>query len=247
MQSFVLISDLDNTLIGNDTALASLNERLREYRQEIKLVYSTGRSLYLYQQLTTTHKLLTPDALITSVGTEIYFNPNQPETDSTWTNILSQGWNREAAAAIGSKFPQLKNQPESEQNPFKISYYLDENQASKIISQLESALANEGLETKIIYSASQDLDILPLRGDKGLALEYLQDKWQVNSDKIVAAGDSGNDIALLTGEHRGIIVGNAKSELKQWYEKQNTNNLYQAKANYAAGILEGLLYFGFLP
>ncbi|MCY7278450.1 MAG: HAD family hydrolase, partial [Phormidesmis sp. CAN_BIN44] len=55
MTQFLLVTDLDNTLVGDDRALDILNQRLTQCRQVngVKLVYSTGRSLTSYQQLST--------------------------------------------------------------------------------------------------------------------------------------------------------------------------------------------------
>ena len=246
---FLFISDLDNTLVGDDQALAKLNQQLDRHRQEYgtKIVYATGRSLYLYRQLTTEKSLLPPDALITSVGTEIYFKPEQDNPDSEWAQILSQGWNREKIATIANKFPELTPQPDSEQNLFKISYYLSEESATKMLPKLESALNESDFKVKLIYSASKDLDLLPINGDKGLAVRFLRSKWAIEPQQTVVCGDSGNDIALFRGEERGIIVGNAKPELRQWYTANQTDYRYLAQATHAGGIIEGLQKFNFLP
>jgi len=248
MVSFLFITDLDNTLVGDDGALQTLNQKLSQHRQAYgtKIVYATGRSLYLYRELATEKSLLPPDALITSVGTEIYFDPKEANFDPHWAEILSHGWDRDEVCAIAGHFADLVLQPDSEQNPFKVSYYLTEQAAVEVIPRLESALSKDGLQTKLVYSGSQDLDILPIKGDKGLAVQYLRDKWNHEAPRTVVCGDSGNDIALLQGEERGVIVGNAKSELRQWYQDNQTDYRYFAKATYANGILEGLQYFNFL-
>jgi hydroxymethylpyrimidine pyrophosphatase-like HAD family hydrolase len=77
-------------------------------------------------------------------------------------------------------------------------------------------------------------------------LQFLRQKWRISTTNTVACGDSGNDIALFTGEEKGIIVGNAKPELVQWYRNRQNESLYFANANCAGGILEGLKYFGFV-
>ena len=248
MNSFLFVTDLDNTLVGDDTALNNLNQRLaRKLEQtEMKLVYATGRSLYLYRLLAREKGLLSPDALITSVGTEMYFDLNSEAFDAEWANILAEGWNRAAITAIASNYPELQLQPKSEQNPFKISYYLAQSVAEATLNGLRADLKEQGYEIKLIYSAGQDLDLLPQNGDKGLALKFLRHKWNVAADKTIVCGDSGNDIALLQGEEKGIIVGNAKPELLQWYEANQNETLYLAEASYAGGILEGLKYFNFV-
>lgn len=248
MYPFLLVTDLDNTLVGDDTALVELNRQLTDHREKYKskIVYATGRSLYLYQLLAKAKALITPDALITSVGTEMYFDKKYEQFDPEWAEILSQGWNREKIMAIADQFGELQYQPSSEQNPFKISYYLAQSVAQKTITQLKSALKDGGYDIKLIYSAGQDLDLLPRNGDKGLAVKFLRRKWDISANKTIVCGDSGNDISMFQGEENGLIVSNAKPELRQWYEENKDDSLYLAQAACAKGILEGLQYFDFL-
>lgn len=248
MSPFLFVTDLDNTLVGDDLALIELNHQLHNHRQQYgsKIVYATGRSLYLYRLLAEVKSLIRPDALITSVGTEMYFDHNYEQSDPQWGNILSQGWNRKAIVEIASQFKQLQSQPQSEQNPYKISYYLAEAVAKETITQLKVALAQSGYEIKMIYSAGQDLDLLPPNGDKGLAVQFLQGRWGISPDKTIVCGDSGNDISMFQGQEKGLIVSNAKPELLQWYETNRDENHYLAQAPCAGGILEGLKYFNLL-
>lgn len=248
MTPFLFVTDLDNTLVGDRVALEQLNQLLEERRQSLgtKIVYATGRSLHLYQELVEEADLLVPDALIASVGTEIYLN-GEMTPDSSWSDSLQVGWNRETVAKIGSQFADLVLQKSSEQGDFKVSYFLSEAAAVEVLPRLESQLKDEGMEAKLIYSSGQDLDIIPTRSDKGLAVKLVQNYCQMTADRTVVCGDSGNDIPLFSiGEERGIIVGNARSELKLWCELNPAIHRYQAKANYAKGILEGLIYFNFI-
>lgn len=249
MTAFLFVTDLDHTLVGDDEAMTELNQRLSQHRQEYetKIVYSTGRSPDLYRQLTTEKPLLSPDALITSVGTEICFNPEEGIFDPEWIEVLSNGWNREQVVATAAHFSDLVPQPDTEQRPFKVSYFLTEQAATEVIPRLESALKERNLNIKLVYSGGHDLDILPSKADKGLAVQFLRQKWGIDDTKTVVCGDSGNDIALFSvGESRGIIVGNARPELRQWYDSNPAEHRYMAKASCAAGIIEGLYHFGFL-
>ena len=204
MSPFLFVTDLDNTLVGDDAALKKLNQKLAEHRQKYdsKIVYATGRSLYLYRLLAEAKSLLPPDALITAVGTEMYFDQQQSQYDPEWAGILSQGWNREEIVAIASQFEQLQPQPNSEQNPYKISYYLAETEAESVLTQLKTALEEEGFDIKLIYSAGQDLDLLPRNGDKGLAVQFLREKWNIAPEKTIVCGDSGNDISMFKGQEK---------------------------------------------
>lgn len=248
MAKFLFVTDLDNTLVGDDQALENLNHLLSQHRQKhgTKIVYATGRSPQLYQELLTKKNLLSPDALIASVGTEIYYqDSNHP--DPTWSSQISGGWNREEVVSIGANFKDLVLQPLSEQRPFKVSYFLAETAAQEVMQQLESLWRERGINAQLIYSGGKDLDILPRNSNKGLAIEFVRQHWKIDSKQTVVCGDSGNDIALFSvGEPRGIIVGNAQPELRKWYEANLADYRYLAQANCAGGILEGLHHFGFL-
>jgi sucrose-6-phosphatase len=244
----LLVTDLDHTLVGNDESLDRLNQILDRYRQQLgtKLVYATGRSRVSYQELTTTHSLLVPDALIAAVGTEIYVG-NTVVADPEWVERLRINWHRDRIVEIASRFADLELQPLSEQRPFKVSYYLSPSVAAAVVQQLEELLAYNSLDVEVIYSGSKDLDILPRGGDKGTAVQFLRDRWQIDPEATVVCGDSGNDISLFKyGRERGIIVGNARSELRLWHELHPVNYHYLAVAECAAGMLEGLKYFQFV-
>lgn len=248
MTPFLFVTDLDNTLVGDDRALVELNHKLTAHREAhgTKIVYATGRSPELYQQLATEKKLLEPDALIASVGTEIYCNGSDTP-DPVWSKKIAQSWNRDLIVANAAHFADLVPQPNSEQRPFKVSFFLTGEVANEVIPQLESLLKSQGLDIKLIYSTGQDLDVLPRNSDKGLAVQFLREQWEIAPEQTVVCGDSGNDIALFAvGEKRGIIVGNASRELLEWYNKHSTDDCYLASAGCAGGILEGLHHFGFL-
>jgi sucrose-6-phosphatase len=244
----LIVTDLDNTLVGDDEALLQLNGLLDRYRQtsSTKIVYATGRSLTSYQELATTHRLLPPDALIAAVGTEIYIGDSSTP-DTAWEEQLSHNWYREKVMDVANQFADLKPQPQSEQRPFKISYYLSPNVAPAVIIQLQQLMEQEGLMVEVIYSGNKDLDIIPQGGNKGKAVQFLKLRYQVDSANIVVCGDSGNDISLFQyGIERGIIVGNARSELRLWHQLNPADYHYLAVADCAAGILEGLTYFRFV-
>jgi sucrose-6-phosphatase len=211
VSKFLLVTDLDHTLVGDDQALAELNQRMTKHRQEYGslFVYATGRSPILYQELKDEKHLLDPDALIAAVGTEIY-REGSSTPDAQWSEQLSQGWDREEIVATAAHFADLVPQADTEQRPFKVSYFLTEEAAEEVLPQLETLLS-------------------------------------IDPSRTVVCGDSGNDIALFqNGQERGIIVGNARSELLQWHLANPNPNRYMAKAHCAAGILEGLAHFGFL-
>jgi sucrose-6-phosphatase len=243
---WVLATDLDNTLVGDSQALSALNALLGTHRHEVYLVYSTGRSLASYQRLCAEVDLLEPDAIVTSVGTEIY-EPGSDRPNVEWSAQLQPNWDRELVQAIAQRFAGLMPQEAEAQRPFKVSYYLSAEDAMTVLPELEAMLKEKGLLAQIVYSSGRDLDILPQAADKGNAMTFVRERVSIARQRSVACGDSGNDRAFFRHpEQRGIIVGNALPELLDWHHQDPSPHRYLAKGHCAAGILEGLRYFQFL-
>eukprot|EP01024_Parvocaulis_polyphysoides_P037767 TRINITY_DN33727_c0_g1_i2.p3 TRINITY_DN33727_c0_g1~~TRINITY_DN33727_c0_g1_i2.p3 ORF type:complete len:283 (+),score=48.91 TRINITY_DN33727_c0_g1_i2:65-913(+) len=259
---FVLVSDLDHTMVDHDdpkhTRLETFNDIWKEkFSKDSLLIFSTGRSPILYQNLKTQAPMLNPDVLVCSVGTEIFhsFDDNKPVTewkhDTDWEKHLDQGWDREKVLEIASQFKSdLTLQAETEQRPHKISFHLtSKNEA--ILKTLEEKLKEANLKTKVIYSGGVDVDILAEGAGKGMALKFILEKLEKEGRSpakgSLACGDSGNDAEFFTIPGvKGCIVGNAKDELKKWYEENKHPNVYMAKDRCAGGIVETMKYFGIL-
>ncbi|MHC5747550.1 MAG: sucrose-phosphate phosphatase [Nostoc sp.] len=241
----LLVIELDNTLVGNNRAIAALNQRLEAIRNQIYLVYVTGRSYASSRRVITKAQLLKPDYLIASVGTEIYQQGVLLEKD--WVNQISKDWDWDAVWAIASYFPALIPQPDSEQTSYKLSFCLDMDAPLEVIHDLQDLLTFTGLQTEVIFSNGRDVDIIPKNSNKGEATAYLQELLQAQSDATVICGGSGNDISLFQQPSAGIIVGNAQTELLWWYYKTHYPWHFLAHYPGAAGILEGLIYFNILP
>lgn len=247
---FLLVSDLDNTWIGNDLATIALQQKLLPYRDQFSLIYATGRSVSSVMQLmrdfwlVTKEKLLEPDYLITGVGSEIY---HRGMLDYVWAEQISLKWNRNAIATLTKALPQLLPQSESEQNPWKISFFLAPAATPSILVTLRQKILRNRLQANIVFSSGLDVDILPHTVDKGLAAMYLREKLHIPLNKTLVCGDSGNDLSLYQHSTLGLIVNNAKPELSQWHTQHPSSNHYLAQSSYAWGILEAINYFGLLP
>ena len=88
------------------------------------------------------------------------------------------------------------------------------------------------------------VDVMPLAAGKGRALAYVrQTLFAMSAAQCVVAGDSGNDVAMFESDvQRGVMVGNAKSELLAVRRPSH----FVASAKYAAGLLQGLYHYGLL-
>ncbi len=236
----LVISDIDNTLIGNDESMQRLFHLLEENNNKIAWGVATGRSIELTLEAMTEFDFPMPDILVCSVGTEIYYGPDL-RMDKGWLQHISYQWKPERIKEALSPLDFLVFQEAEGQRRHKISYYLEEKDGR--LSQVYQNIEEQRIRCKIIYSHGQFLDILPLRASKGKAIDYLRYKYEFSPLNVMVAGDSGNDEDMLKGRARGLIVGNHSEELAKLKGKPN---IYFSSDHYAAGIIDGLYHYGFL-
>lgn len=224
-----IVTDLDNTLVGNSTATQEFNRKILAWRDQVGLIYATGRSYGSAKQLQRSENLLEPHYWITGVGSEIY---HQGDRDRTWSNHLNHQWHREAILALTTDVPELIPQPKDSQNEFKISFYLYDSKASEILANLRHRIREAGFDVQVIYSSQEDLDILPIRCDKGLAMRHVMNRLGLSNEMTIVCGDSGNDIGLFKQNTLGVIVNNAQRELLDWHRNQSSHqNSDQSSSN----------------
>ena len=237
----LLVTDLDNTLVGDDPATLALNQHLQSKRSQFCLVYATEHSHASTCELIAQKQLLAPDYLITGIGSEIYKNGT---LDLDWAEYLSQNWDKMALASLSQQFSQLKPQSSNKQNPWKLSFSLESvTETASTFHALQQKLAESGLAAQIILSSNGEVDILPKTSNKGNALSYLQKRLKTPAEATLVCGDSGHDISMFEQDVRGVIVANAQSELLEWYGECGGKNHYLASSACAWGILEGIEYF----
>jgi sucrose-6-phosphatase len=231
-----IVTDLDNTLVGNSTATQEFNQKILEWDSRVGLIYATGRSYASAKSLQRSENLLEPHYWITGVGSQIY---HENALDQSWSDHLMHEWDRSQILDLTEDFSELTPQPDESQNDFKISFYLYEN-ADQVLNQLRDRIRQKGLAAQVVYSSREDLDILPVRCDKGLAMRHLMTAMGLTDDNTIVCGDSGNDIGLFKQNTLGIIVNNAQSELLDWHRDYGHKRIHCAKTNCAAGMLEGI-------
>jgi sucrose-phosphate synthase len=236
----LLMADLDNTLAGDDSAMRDLCAMIQE-SSEVGFGVVTGRRLDDAERIIKELDLPTPDVLLTSAGTELYYG-NQLTRDASWQKQMGYQWKPDAVYAALDEIQGLYRQPEEEQSRFKISYSLDPEIAPKL-PKLRKILREKGLRVKLVLSLGIYLDAIPQRAGTGLALRHLLYKWGFSPEHVLVAGDSGNDEEMLKGRTLGVVVGNHGPELNRL---RKMPRIYFAEGKHARGILEGIEYYGFM-
>ncbi|MEZ6067718.1 MAG: HAD-IIB family hydrolase [Planctomycetaceae bacterium] len=241
----LLITDIDNTLLGDDDGLRQLLELLRSNHGRFGFGIASGRALELIEEVLHEHGIHDIDVIVAAVGAEIYYGRDL-EPDKGWASRLRHRWypNRIREALAELPFVAMQAEPHT-QREFKLSYDLSNDMPdSEALPLIHAALDKTRSAYSLIFSHGSFIDILPHRASKGKAVRYLAQKWNLPLERIATAGDSGNDRDMLTGQTAGIVVGNHSDELADL--KDSGSRIYFANGNCANGILDGLEHFGLL-
>jgi sucrose-phosphate synthase len=252
-----LVTDIDGTLIGDRATTRALREAVLAERALIearggKLFWAiaTGRHIADTCKVLVEHGFLPTDfdVLITAVGAELHLRgegahhefPVVPHA-GYHARLSTSGFDPHAVKQALAPLPFLEFQPDHEQVPYKVSYFAEDTEANQ--RAVADALATLSFSTCTVWSHDLYLDIAPHNGAKGGAVHHLIEEWQLDSDAVVAAGDSGNDHSMLERNWPAIVVGNAQRALRGL---RGRPGVYFARRDFAAGVLEGLRAHGFL-
>ncbi len=236
-----IICDIDNTLIGEDNSkLPTLLKIIKQNRSRIGFGLATGRSIDLARDILKQHDVPTPDIIISSVGSAIYYS-GDTRCGQGWATHINNHWNREKIFELLKGFDFLTYQEASAQRPYKVSYHMKPSKDR--LAKIHNCLLGNKCRYNLIYSHDRYLDILPYRASKGKAIRYLSYKWEIPLKNFLVGGDSGNDEEMLRGEPCAVVVANHSHELS---ELKGSRNVYFAKSPCAAGIIEGLEHYRFL-
>ena len=233
-----IISDLDGTLVEGKKAdgLNDLKQWIVENKERVVFGVASGRNKEITQRAFADYDLPNPDIMICSAGSEIYYTEKLIQ-DNGYESHIDYQWKREELKNALSKFPGIRLQEEAAQWRFKLSYYVDDSFNEDEIADLHKFLDDRKLRAKILLTENKYLDFLPFRASKGSAVRYLSYKWKLPLEHFITAGNSGNDIDMLKGKAKGIVVANYSPELE---DLKKNKSIYFAKHPLASGVLEGI-------
>lgn len=233
-----IISDLDGTLVDGQKS-----DGLEEFRQWViehdnKVVFgiASGRNREITKQALNYYNFPTPDILICSAGSEIYYT-DKFIADKGWESHIDYQWKRNELQNALSKFPGLTLQEPAAQWPYKLSYYVGDNFSEDQLKSIYNFLDEWKLRAKILLTENKYLDVLPFRASKGSAIRYLSYKWKMPIENFITAGNGGNDKDMLHGKVKGIVVANYSQELEVL---RKNKSIYFTINPLAKGVLEGI-------
>ena len=236
----LIITDLDNTLTGDEEALADFNEMIRDH-ENVGFGIATGRRLDSAMGLIEELGLPKPDLIDTDMGTQLHYGESLTP-DRSWQKQIGYAWKPHEARRVLDNLPGLYPQKDQHQSDFKVSYEVDMTVAPST-TEIKKRLREAGVRAKVVLSLGMYLDVIPVRGGSDMSVRHLLWKWGFSPDNVLVAGDSGNDAGMLLGRTLGVVVGNYSQELERL---RNHPRIYFARGCHARGIIEGIEYYQFL-
>ncbi len=236
-----LVTDLDQSLLGDESTLMDFTKVIRSHRKRTAFAIATGRRLDSALAVIKKYKIPQPDVLITSVGTEIYYAP-ELLLDESWEQYIDHMWPRQKIQKLFANVAGMKLQAKEEQSKYKISYILAPELAPTL-NEINTLLRKSDISVNTWMSFGTFLDIVPIRASKGFALRYISDQWNIPLEKILVTGGSGTDEDMLRGNTLSVILSNRHDD--ELADLTDIEPMYFATRPYSAGILEAIDYYQF--
>jgi HAD superfamily hydrolase (TIGR01484 family) len=232
---FVLATDLDGTFLGGTEAdRAALYRAIEARRDRMGLIFVTGRDPGFIEGLCAGGQVPWPDYVVGDVGTTIAALHNRrvaPMADLE--RPIAEAWGDRGAdvRAALSAAKGLTLQPTEFR--YRVSYDYD---PATYDGTGERIVAEMGLDALI--SADIFFDVLPKGISKGPSLLRLVDHLGVDPARVLAAGDTLNDLSMLECGLPAVAVGGSEPALIE--RVAPLAQVHKARAIGAAGIAEAM-------
>lgn len=233
MSKWLLVSDLDDTLLGNSDAWAEFCAALSASPDILIALNSSRPWGSVVGSLLGNYPALNIRASICGMGTQLRVDDREV---SQW-NLRFAGWHRSGVDQLMHRLGFEPHAPQF-QTAYKASFTVPQGSSQALA---RSEIANMDQACRVITSGGSDFDVLPPLAGKGEATLFLARHLGIPTSRVIVAGDSANDLAMFEVAEKGIVVGNARAELRCAVDP---SKVYFAKGARAAGVLEGLRYWG---
>ena len=236
----IVVTDIDDTLTGDDEGLRIFVERMFDAGPNVGFGIATGRTLDRALELIDHLGVPMPDVLITGTGTQLHYGERLIR-DRSWERQIHYRWEPDKVREALSRFTGLRLDDRDRQTPYRIRYWSDP-EGGPSAADVRRLLRKEGIPATTILDHDTYLDVIPVRASPGMAIRFLSFKWDLPPERLLVAGDSGNDADMLSGDALGVVVGNHTAELE---ELRGSHRVYFSERDHAWGILDGIDHYDF--
>lgn len=261
---YVILSDLDGTLLTNDKKVSKENRQAIEYFIDNggKFTVATGRPIYSCLEYIQDLKTDLP-AVVFNGGTLYDCNSNKIIKE-----IITAPQQKELPFLIHKKYPHIGISIYSRKDVYVLhDWRLTQRQSTMNlnihfeipdnimdlnwntillmgeISEIETLRHTllEKYDYPIVRSGTNFCEVLPLGVSKGNALRELADIYNLDMNKTIAVGDNINDLEMLKAAHTAFCPKNAADEVKDYAINLEVDNEHHIIPNILEHIDKNLL------
>lgn len=236
-KAVVLATDLDGTFLGGAQASRDrLYDWIEANRANVGLIFVTGRDPGFIRDLTRKGGVPRPDYVVGDVGTTIaevdeehFLSPiGELEAD------IAEAW-ADAGSRVQAALHRIEGLSlQSTGFRYRVSYDMD---ADRFDPKALDIVAEMGLDA--LVSDNRFFDVLPKDVSKGPSLLRLLTHLGVANERCLVAGDTLNDLSMLSLGLPAVAVGNSEPALLSALQGQD--HVHFASGEGAAGIAEAIL------
>ncbi|MDP1631131.1 MAG: HAD-IIB family hydrolase [Caulobacter sp.] len=235
--NLILATDLDGTFLGGDEEHRAALYHHISTRDDALLIFVTGRDIDFIADLIRSPGMPRPHYIVGDIGTSVFHGQTLMPVAELEAPITA-AWNDagDRVKRLLASEPGLVLQ----ETPFRhrVSYDYDPALLSpRSVAKVEAA----GFDC--LLSADRFFDVLPRGVSKGPTLLRLVETLGLDSENVLVAGDTMNDLSLFQTGLKGVAVGNSEPRLKAAI--RGMKNVYSSSSPGAAGIADAIRHFSF--
>lgn len=233
----ILATDLDGTFLGGDEGQRRALYRDLSARDDVLLIFVTGRDIDFITRLIETPGMPRPHYIIGDIGTSVYDGMTLRPVAELEAPIAA-AWSDATMHVVAL----LKDDPglTLQATPFRhrVSYDCEPAALSP-----DSVAKVEAAGFDCLLSADRFFDVLPKGISKGPTLTRLVETLGLDADCVLVAGDTMNDLSLFETGYKGVAVGNSEPRLAAAVREMS--NVYRSPYPGSAGIADAIRRFHF--
>ena len=238
----VLATDLDGTFLGgSDADRDALYDWIEAHRDTVGLVFVSGRDPDFIEELCGGGRVPWPDFVIGDVGTTIAQMKSRKVTPiAALEEEIAARWGDLGARVRAA----LNGHPGLAVQETDFSYRVSYDMDAKAFDDTAVAII-DALGADTLLSDNRFFDVLPRGISKGPSLLRLMGHLGVVQSRVLAAGDTLNDLSMLVAGTPAVAVGGAEQLLLDALPA--APHIHRAQAIGAAGIIEAISHFDLHP
>jgi sucrose-phosphate synthase len=121
-----------------------------------------------------------------------------------WSKLLDHDWDLNAVHEAGSRCISDRCHwlDEGTEHPHRIALSVHNSEVNRVKESIRQDIEGKGLQAQYIVSGMGEylyVDVLSVQAGKRSAMDYVRRLYGISKERVVTAGDSGNDVLMLEG------------------------------------------------